>query len=270
MKKLIIYPNTGNPRALSYDDRAHLAESIVETTEALADFWNQPYFMLTKTVITNDSTTISCAAGWMVFNGEPCAFDAQSLTIDNTKNQVWVIVQTERACDPKVFGDSVSRSPHIINKVALQNIATGSLPTYYLSYGQETYKDDLILQAMQNKQGQWQVVGAAGKPAYVNGAAPSSGYSLQYKLDPFGQIMIKGGCDIASTPGGANITIFTLPSSYRPAAPMIIGGQLRKLSDGTLYSCDLQILGGALVIVATTCPTSTAVHLEVYPITIGI
>lgn len=62
----------------------------------------------------------------------------------------------------------------------------------------------------------WHVVGAVGEPAFQSGYFAASGYPVQYRKDPLGNVHVRGVAWTGGAVMGTPSTIFTLPIGYRP------------------------------------------------------
>lgn len=85
---------------------------------------------------------------------------------------------------------------------------------------------------------EWNLVGATGKPAFLNGWINYGGIyaSLGYRKDAWGRVFIRGRI----TGGFVDTAVFTLPEGYRPSSTIIYTAiasescNLKIDSDGTV------------------------------------
>src|SRR6476646_11617617 len=76
-----------------------------------------------------------------------------------------------------------------------------------------------IAKGLKVKPQAWQSVGAAGKPAFMNGWSnedPVDEVTAAFYKDPFGVVHLKG-----IIAGGSDSTVFKLPAGYRPSKAAI-------------------------------------------------
>lgn len=124
MKKLTISTG-GHP--FYADDLSHLNDAIQELQAAMAigprdAVWTSPptYYLTDPAIYTNGENTGISNAGYMVYKGEVCAYDAQSIATVGGQTLAWVPDTTYLAIDPVTYADASGKSPHVIKKVKLQ------------------------------------------------------------------------------------------------------------------------------------------------------
>jgi hypothetical protein len=118
MKKLII-PAGGHP-FFGRNDINHLSQANVETASALASMLGLNYYLtnfaLTLNLVTGNT---DYAAGWMVYKGEPCQFDAGSLVGVPVDPDFWAWVPDEVSTGPLTYENSTIQNPRITKKVKI-------------------------------------------------------------------------------------------------------------------------------------------------------
>lgn len=122
MKSLNI--STGGHRAFYNDDLSHINESVQEVQQGILSMFPDSAVYLTNTTVTKAGDVHSCGAGWMMYKGELCQFDAQNVDATGVGGVdgytvVWEPVVTYRSLDPLAYADASSKSPHKIKKVRL-------------------------------------------------------------------------------------------------------------------------------------------------------
>jgi hypothetical protein len=220
----------GHPRKFRLDDIAHLNDAVTETiTAIMAGFKAVPSFYLTNTVLTVTGGNLTCDPGWMIYKGEPCQFDAQSVAIPlGLYLPAWVPAVTYRSSDPKTYGDGTSKSPHVIRKVKIVYYPLITPPGDYVNLGQTLPSFGQAIGAELSVVN-YNLVGAVGEPAFTHGSTPAgTEYPLQFMKDNIGFLHIRGAFDIVTFPADTLYDICTLPASCAPLKPVSLPIRIRQ------------------------------------------
>lgn len=210
------------------DDLNHLNEAIQEAAAALASIYASSYY-LTNTSIVLSGGSMVVQSGYMVYKGEICAFDAQSIPVAAGQTLVWEPVVTYRSCDPLAYADGSSKSPHKIKKVHLAYYAV--LPADYVvaTDVQSAYKGDWVSLAPING---WVATGAAyrinGNKLELKGrlTAPTPVVSVCFTL-PVG---FRSAQDRVVPATGGAATVFSTPLSVATTGDMSV--DTSEVTDG--------------------------------------
>jgi len=203
----------GHPLKFNVEDKMHLADMATEPIVAFcSSLGAQNYYLLNATPPAITGGNLVIAAGWLVYKGEPCAFDAQSVALVGGEVAIWVPVITYRSGDPQSYADSSSHSPHEIKKVQLQFCNPISLPGDYVLLEDMSSMDWAI----------WNEIAPEWIPIsslLVNSWTQTTGSNVvAYRIWPDGKFEFKGVIT-----KGTNPLAFTLPSGSRPSNEIVKG-----------------------------------------------
>lgn len=207
MKDLLIV--TGGHPGWNNLDKRHLREMITETAKAQAAMFGDS-FLMTNTVITVNPAPglTTCPAGWMCYKGEPCAFDAQSISTVTGQTLYWVPVTSYAAEDPVTYADTTSKNPHVIKKVQLQYAASPPADSVDNSLAKWPEK-----QIIDKVNGDWLQVNSAGFTQATNWNTTSNAWMRRTAA---GEYQFKG--QLFGTPGAVTSTlVLTTPSGLYPS-----------------------------------------------------
>lgn len=205
MRKLII-PAGGHP-FFGTDDLNHLSESTVETTSAMAKMLGLNYYLtdfaLTLNLVTGGT---DYPAGWMVYKGEPCQFDAGSLIGVPVLPDFWAWVPDESYGDsnPLTYEDSSIQNPHVIKKVKI--IATSVAEPDYVKVADVKTKAQALNSVL--KPTGFVAFALLSTWAAVAGFNPPS-----IMIEPSGRVSLRG---VVSKAAASADLLATLDAAYRP------------------------------------------------------
>lgn len=208
------------------DDLTHLNEAIKETADTLGILLGNNYF-ISNTFVSKVGSNYVCAAGVLVYKGEICYFDAQSVADVVGRIPAWIPDLTYRANNPLQYANGEMKSPHVIKKVKLEMIDLGSPPADYVTYNLFAQKGTAILSTFKAQFVQIGNGGTAKTVNWNNSSLPSQAFirrnviqdALVYSHD----YEFKGGL----TSANLNINqfdatiLFTLPANLRPTRNLL-------------------------------------------------
>lgn len=164
--------------------------------------------------ITGGGADYACAAGYICLEGEVCAVDSHSVTI-NPVNQM-AVFQLEVTYDPsgeETFEDTSVNDTYEIRKAKLVAVTLAS-PNPYMPYN-APYLSGVIIGQINAEETAWNLVGDTGQPSFEtdwsNVGSPDA--VCAFKKDAFNVVWMKGVAGHATTGHGR---LFTLPAGYRP------------------------------------------------------
>jgi hypothetical protein len=256
MKKLII--PTGGHQFFPPDDLSHLNDAIVETATALGNLFGQNYYLSASASSQpqqSGSNIVVHQAGYLVFNGEICAYPAVTdgtLPVQAGKILAWVYKTTYRNNITLVTANMpvTTYQPHRINTVELQYYTSGTPPTS--PYVDVSAMVPAPLAVLTTGSGTWTDIDTG---MMHNGwDLPSSGSPPRYRLNPdrsldFAGRIAKGAVQLA----------LTMPITCRPiyeiSAPVAV-------TDGGSSTIEIMTFGADGNISFTLSSTASEYSLD--------
>jgi hypothetical protein len=199
MKRLDIPSPSNGHRFFPPDDMMHIMESIQEFVLGFAPMFGDTYYLQdTEIAIGTDA---ECDAGAMIYKGEFCLFDAQSVAVVGGQTLYWVPETTYRACDPIVYADASNQFPHPIKKVKLQYAAAP--PADYVEPANVLSRSEALIAILD---GSWQGL------FFQNGWDDVGTFkACRYRRNANGKVELEGAAD-----KGSSSIMGNLPAGYRP------------------------------------------------------